>query len=425
MKPYVKTSLPGPKSKNILDKLKRLNGNITPPYPFVISKNSLNCYIKDIDNNVFLDFSSQIASSPLGYNHSDIKSILKNIPNPIKFAGQDFTIPEHKELLEELLSITPKNLNAAFLINSGAEAVENSIKVCMRKRPKTKFGIYFEGSFHGGTLGALSLTSSKAIYTKNYLKIPTKKLPFNEEAPEKLLKIIKQSSSDKIGFIIIEPIQGEGGYNVASKKMIKKIRQITKEYDIPLVSDEVQSGMGRTGEWWAVENFNIAPDVMSAAKALQVGATIANRKKFPNEHGAISSTWGGGHLLDLIIGREIIKTIKKRNLLDNIRKQGSYLKKRLLELNILNSRGIGLMQAFDLSSVEIRNNLVVESLKNGLVGLGCGKKGIRLIPPYIIQKNQIDQAIEILDKSLKIISKKTFKHKGGICNYLECGASVS
>lgn len=425
MKPNVK-KIPGPKSQKILDKLKKINLGNSAVYPFVHSDRGQGCYFYDIDNNLFLDFASQIASNPLGYNNQDLKKIIKKYSNiqPIKYAGQDFVVKEHKDLLEELLTITPKTLNSAFLINSGAEAVENSIKICMRKRPKTKFGISFKGSFHGRTLGALSLTNSKPVYNKNYLRIPHKILHFNEGAKEELLKIIKKEDSESIGFLIIEPIQGEGGYNVASKNMLADIRKVTKQYNIPLISDEVQSGMGRTGKWWAIQNFNINPDIISAAKALQVGATIAN-KSFISEPGAISSTWGGGHILDLALGLETIKIIKRKKLLINIKNTGIYLRKRLNELDVKNQRGIGLMQAFDLENKEIRDNLIIECLKNGLVVLGCGHNGVRLIPPYIISKTEIDQAIDILDSSIKRCSNKLFKHQGMICNYMNCGEILS
>ena len=329
-------------------------------------------------------------------------------------------------MLEELLSITPKGLNAAFLINSGAEAVENCIKIALRKQKQAKYGISFQNAFHGRTLGALSCTNSKSIQKQNFLSIPMKRLPYSIKAIDELERILKQeSSSHELGFIIIEPVQGEGGYNVAPKDLMKELRNFTKKYNIPLILDEVQSGMGRTGRWWAHQHFNIKPDIMSSAKALQVGAAIANKKIFPQEHGSISSTWGGGHLIDLAIGTQIIKIIKKRRLLNNINKQGSYIKKRLEELQknslISKIRGLGLMIAFDLQSKSVRNNVIIDCLKNGLVLLGCGEKGIRIIPPYIISKEETDEAMLILENSLKKFKSPKAKHSGLICNYLNCG----
>lgn len=422
MQAKVKTSLPGPKSIKILNSLKKLNGGYYDPYPFVHSGKGEGCYFYDIDGNLFLDFACQVASNPLGYDNNELIQVIKKYSNisPIKYAGQDFAVKEHAELLRELLTITPKELNAAFLINSGAEAVENAIKICMRKKPKAKFGISFEKSFHGRTLGALSLTHTKETYKKNFFTIPNKTLPYSEEAIDKLKLLLRNSNSENVAFIIIEPVQGEGGYNIASKKMIQDLRKITKENNIPLISDEVQSGMGRTGKWWAIHNFNINPDVISAAKALQVGAAIANKKMFP-ESGTISSTWGGGHLIDLALGKKIIQIIKRERLLNNINKQGKYLRKRLNEISLDNVRGLGLMNAFDLNNKDDKNNFIIECLKNGLVLLGCGNKSVRVIPPYNVKEEEIDEAVNIIEKSYNKIMKSGFKHSGKLCEYMNCG----
>lgn len=422
--------IPGLKSQTYLKRIKKLNLGWATPYPYIHSGKGQGCYFQDIDKNIFLDFACQIASNPLGYNHSSLNKIIKKYKkHPIKYAGQDFIVKEHVEMLEELLSIVPKTLNSAFLVNSGAEAVENSIKICMRKRPATKLGISFEHAFHGRTLGALSLTNSKKVQKKNYLQLPTRRLPFTEEAGIKLQRILEEECpSENFGFVIVEPVQGEGGYHPAPQKLMKDIREITKQHKIPLICDEVQAGMGRTGKWWSHQHYNIKPDVISSAKALQVGACISS-KEFQPEPGAISSTWGGGHTLDLALGIETIRIIKKHNLLENIKKQGAYLKKILTELEekrlIQDVRGLGLMLAFDLKTTQVRDNLTLECIKNGLILLGCGQKGIRVIPPYIITKKEIDQAIEVLEPSLKKCNKKNFKHKGPICKFADCGKEVS
>ena len=351
--------IPGPRSQVYLKKIKKLNLGWGVPYPYVHSKKGQGCYFQDLDNNTFLDFACQIASNPLGYNNKSLNKVVKRFKkHPIKYAGQDFVVKEHIEMLEELLTIVPKNLNSAFLVNSGAEAVENCIKICMRKRPATKFGVSFEHAFHGRTLGALSLTNSKAVHKKNYLQLPMRRLPFSLNAGDKLQRLIdEEGSKENIGFVIIEPVQGEGGYHPAPKKLMKDLRSITKKHKIPLICDEVQAGLGRTGKWWSHQHYNIQPDAMSSAKALQVGACISTKDMAP-EPGGISSTWGGGHLLDLTIGLETIRIIKKQHLLENINKQGDYLKKRLKELEednlIQHVRGLGLMIAFDLKSAKLR-----------------------------------------------------------------------
>ena len=423
MRPIVVSrTIPGEKSKKVLDRIKKLNGGWNVPYPFVYSGDGERCHFKDIDGNIFLDFTSQIASNPLGYNDKDINEVLRKYKkSPVKYAGQDFVIKEHVELIEELLKTTNKKLNSAFLVNSGAEAVENAIKIAMRKRKKAKLGISFENAFHGRTIGALSLTNSKAVQKKNFFTIPTKRLPFNNTAKEKLQSMLhREFSSEEIAFIIIEPVQGEGGYNFPINKTVREIREFSRTLGIPFIADEVQSGLGRTGKWWAMENYNVVPDMITSAKALQVGAVIAKRKDFP-EPGSISSTWGGGHLIDLAVGAEIIRKIRRKNLLNHVKHVGDYLKKRLNESNLDNVRGMGLMIAFDLKNKKAKNDFIIESLKNGLVLLGCGEKTIRVIPPYVVSRKDIDEAINIIEKSFKNIMKKGFKHKGNICNYMDCG----
>jgi 4-aminobutyrate aminotransferase len=416
--------LPGPKSQKILDRLNKLNIAHYDPYPLVMSQHGSGCYFQDIDGNLFLDFASQICSNPLGYNDPELKEVIKRYSYrfPIKFAGQDFSVKEHLDLLEELMKIAPKGLNMAFLVNSGAEAVENCLKLAMRKQKNSEFGVAFEHAFHGRTLGALSCTSSRLIQKQNFLQIPIKKLPYDDNALDVLQNLINTTKdTSHIGFVIIEPIQGEGGYTIASRELMKGLRKITKQNDIPFICDEVQTGMGRTGTWWASEQYGINPDLISAAKALQVGAAIANKSYRP-QAGTISSTWGGGHALDMAIGLKTIEIIKKRKLLDNVRKQGIYLLKRLYEVrHISNVRGMGLMIAFDLPNKTRRNHFIIECLKNGLVLLGCGEASVRVIPPYIVTEEEIDRAVEIIQSVALKVSDPAFKHTGKICQYLTCG----
>jgi 4-aminobutyrate aminotransferase len=424
--------LPGSKSAKILEQNKKHNLGWAMPYPFVQTNKGSGCYFEDLDGNIFLDFSSQIASNPLGYNHPALLEVFKDYSEntPIKFAGQDFLPKEHQDFIDELITITPDGLDAAFLINSGAEAVENAMKVAFYNKPTAKFGLSFESAFHGRTLGALSATNSKYVQSKHYPAFPFKRLPFDDTAGEKLNRVLRsEASSEDIAFVIVEPVQGEGGYRPASRKMMEDIMNITKENDIFLIMDEVQAGMGRTGKWWAHQHYDFKPDIMTSAKALQVAATIANSMLQP-EPGSISSTWGGGSIIDLAMGIKIIQTIKKENLLENVTRMGEYMKTRLGEVHeshheVSNIRGYGLMRAFDLPTPEFRDNLILEALKNGLVLLGCGVKGIRLIPPYIVSNEQIDLACEIIEKALETNHKQGFKHKGHICNYLGCGTHVS
>jgi len=420
----IKTEIPGGKSYKILQNLMRKNGGWWVPHPLILSGNGKNSYCEDIDGNVFLDFASQVASNPLGYNHPDLIQIVKKYQRfPVKYAGQDFSIREHLDLIENLIKISP-GMNQAFLSNSGTEAVENSIKIAMRDRNKKKFTISFEGAFHGRTLGALSLHHSNPIHRKGYLLEPNKKIPFNDEAGEKFQEIIDKEGAEAVGLVILEHIQGEGGYNFASKKMIKDVFNIARKNKIPYVADEVQSGLGRTGKWWSFENYGIRPDVFSSAKALQVGATIATEKIFPKEQGAISSTWGGGHALDLALGIRTIEIIKRDKLLLKNKKNGDYILKRLEEIGFDNVRGKGLMSAFDIEENK-QTAFIIECAKSGLLILGAGERSIRIIPPYIINKDSIEEGLIVIERVKKKMAGEKFKLSGKICKFIGCGVNAS
>lgn len=404
MKAKIITSLPGPRSRKTLEKFIKLNGAVGLSYPFVHSHEGHGCYFFDVDGNTFLDFASQIASNPLGYNNHDIKEAL--VPyygqDPLKYAGQDFVIKEHVDFLEELLSVVPKELTAAFLINSGAEAVENALKICLMRRPSAKFIVSFTGAFHGRTAGALSLTNSKPVHKQHMLSLPTKRLPFGDHAVEEFERLLHHEVvPDSLGCVILEHVQGEGGYHVAPKKMVTDIKKLCAVHGIPYIADEVQSGVGRTGAWWAFEHYGITPDVMACAKALKVGATVASRTLFPVEEGAISSTWGGGHVLDLVTGLTTLRVIQRDRLVEHAHRMGNYLGRRLRELSVENERGLGLMRAVDMDTPHHRDVAVRMALKRGLVLLGCGERGIRFLPPLIVGKEEIDEAMTLFSAAMK------------------------
>jgi 4-aminobutyrate aminotransferase len=425
----LKTSVPGPKSFKVLEGLKKKNGGWGVAYPLVFSGGGHGPYCGDIDGNVFLDFASQIATNPMGYNHPEMVDVVKSFSDrfPLKYAGQDFTVREHLELIERLTGISPKGMDSAFLINSGAEAVENAIKICMRKRPKSKIGISMRRAFHGRTLGALSLTNSNKVQKTGYMRLPMMRLDFDESAGGQLERILeREAAPDEIGFVILEHVQGEGGYYPAPKKMVDELRAIAKKNGIPYIADEVQAGMGRTGRWWAFENYGIAPDVFASAKALQVGAVVSRKDMFPGEPGAISSTWGGGHVLDLALSMKTIEIIKKEKMLSKNVRLGNYMLKRLSEMGMLSGqRGLGLMMAFDMPSRMARDHLVIECAKQGLLLLGCGTNSVRVIPPYVTSEEDADIGLQIIERATKKVMGKGFSHKGKIFNFMGCSHSHS
>jgi 4-aminobutyrate aminotransferase len=396
------------KSLSIINKMKKLTYNSTFVYPLVI-KNGQGCYIEDVDGEQYLDFTSNISSCPLGYSHPEIKEIIKSYGyiGAHKIAGQDFYCEEHILLAEKLLAITTSN-SKVFFINSGSEAVENAIKLAYRKNGPLP-GISCLNAFHGRTLGALTFTFSKEVQKSNFPEFPAKRIKFctSDDDPE-IDAIEKLASEYKISFIITELVQGEGGINVASKKFAKNLNLISRKYKIPLIIDEVQTGLARTGKWWAFQHYDIKPDIISIAKALQVGAIVFDKKFEPNQQGVLSSTWGGGNRIDMAIGMKTIDIIARDKLLEKVNKNGSFLKKCLIELKnvsdtIIDVRGIGLMLGIEFHKKDDRNKVINKLFKNKLLVIPSGSKTIRILPPLIITKQEISKGIEIFENVLKEI----------------------
>jgi len=396
---------PGPKAEEIVSYINKHCLDTTFTYPLVV-KTGYQCYIEDVDGNVYLDFASNIGVSQLGYSHPDIMAVLQRYSklSALKIAGQDFYSEEHANLAKSILSTVPENFKA-FFVNSGAEAVENAIKLAYRARGPL-IGISCYGAFHGRTLGALTFTYSKPVQKKNFPEFAVKRIRFctkdDDPSIDDINKILQEQKD--VAFIITEVVQGEGGYNIASKKFLQNLYRTAKDHDIPLIIDEVQSGMGRTGEWWAWEHYGIKPDIITTAKGLQVGATLFDVRFDPKEKGTMSSTWGGGHRIDMAVGAKVIEVIKRDKLLDNAKKMGSLLLKRMSEFvgkyGIIDARGLGLMIAVEFESKESRDKVLQEAFKNGLILLPAGEKVMRVIPPLIITQKEIDEGIEIFKKSL-------------------------
>ncbi len=397
-------------------------------------KPAIGPFFTDVDGNILVDFVGHVGAAPLGYCNPEIMILKRKLVkyDPDRYAGTDFIcktdIPASTDLHAKIHEITSHlGMNAHFFTNSGAEAVENAVKICYAYRKNKGYGIAFRGAFHGRTLGALSLNWSKKAQKKWYPSIPgiihlpycdcrischcgwkTEKgtIQFPSEVTG-LEEILDKIDPREIAFVIIEPLQGEGGYKIPNKSFILGVYREAKKHRIPVISDEIQAGLGRTGKWWAIEHFGVKPDVITSAKALGVGATISKRRIFPEEKGRISSTWGEGNLAASAVGYKTIEIIQKQNLLENADAMGLYLRKQLMELEnryqplISNVRGLGLMDAVDSQTPETRNKIVSESLNRGLVLIGCGHNSIRFLPPLDVRKREIDIAIGVLEDALK------------------------
>ncbi|MFB6187959.1 MAG: aminotransferase class III-fold pyridoxal phosphate-dependent enzyme, partial [Halobacteriaceae archaeon] len=326
-------------------------------------------FCTDIDGNILMDFTSHVAAAPLGYNNPKIIDKFRefDLVDPLKIAGQDFYVsgsgptespdfPGPPQLMDRLIDITSHyNLNTVFLSNSGAESVENALKICYDNRPSAKYGITFTGAFHGRTIGTLSLNRSKSEHRSFYPEISAiHDVPFCENSacdrescecgffPSSGKSLLRQKleqpsghiDPDEVAYLIIEPIQGEGGYRFPSDTFMEEIGDICDTYNIPIIVDEIQAGLGRTGRMWGCDHYSIDPDVITAAKGLRVGATISTQDIFPDTKGRISSTWGGGDIISSFLGVLTLDAIEEYNLMQNAINQGNSFTERLLDRDL-------------------------------------------------------------------------------------------
>jgi 4-aminobutyrate aminotransferase len=372
--------------------------------PLVI-RDADGCYIEDIEGKKYLDFASSVCTHNIGYGNPEIKEVIKKYCESgiYKIAGSDFYCEEALELAKKSLKIVPKNLEKVFFVNSGAEAVENALKLAYRRKGPYS-GVSCMGAFHGRTIGALTFTHSKEIYKTNFPTVPHHTIKFcrsdDDPAIGEFENILKEG--EKPAFIILEPVQGEGGYYPAGKRFMQEIYKVAKENDIAFVLDEVQSGMGRTGKWWAHEHYGVRPDLMASAKSFSVGATFTSKKYEAKECGAISSTWGGGHRIDMVVSTKVIEIIKRDKLMQNATKMGKHLMDGLLDLQkkhqkvVVDVRGLGLMIGFELRSKKQVDKVVASAFKKGLILMPCGEKSIRIAPPMIITEDLANTGLDII-----------------------------
>lgn len=414
-------NFPGKKAKKVIERYDKVAAKSTRKYGFVwdfVSEGD-GAFCKDVDGNILLDFAGHGGAAPLGYNNKKIKRKLNelDIPEPSKMYGQCFytdtqDYPSPIDLMEKLTEISG-DMDMVFLSNSGAEAVENGIKICYDSTDGD-YGVTFQNAFHGRTLGALSLNRSNSRHRAGFPSIQKiTDVPYCQDSAcnpkncncgffnrnKSILreKVENTMDPEDIAYIIVEPIQGEGGLNEPSDKFMEEISSISNKYNIPIISDEVQAGMGRTGEFWAIDHYDINPDVISSAKGLRLGATIAKSKMFPDEKARISSTWGAGDILSSIAGYMTINIIQEENLLKNATNKGKTIQQELRIIEeVKDVRGKGLMIGMEFSTKNKKEIFINKCLDKGLLTLGCGKKTVRLLPPLDITEREVKLGLEII-----------------------------
>lgn len=411
--PEIKVTPPGPKARAIIERDHAImSPSYTRDYGFVMERGE-GCVVWDVDGNRFLDLAAGIAVCSTGHSHPRVvEAIRSQAEKFLHMSGTDFYYEVQVKVAERLAAHAPiRGPKRVFFTNSGAESIECAIKLA-RHHTRGNQMLAFYGSFHGRTMGALSLTASKNIQRKNFGPFLSGVFHVHYQQPvESIEKDVIKRVVDEGNFaaVFVEPIQGEGGYIVPERSWLLELREMCNRYKILLVADEVQCGMGRTGKMFACEHFGLEPDIICTAKGiasgLPLGAVIARADVMNWQPGQHASTFGGNPVacaaaiatLDLL----------EESLMANATEVGNYLIGRLRELtqqvpHLGNPRGIGLMVGIDAldkegkPSPEVRNEIVKRLFYEGVLILGCGAHSIRFCPPLVLTREQVDYAIEAL-----------------------------
>ncbi len=426
--PQIITELPGPRAKALIERDRRdVSPSYTRDYPLVAAKGR-GCCIEDVDGNLFLDMTAGIAVTATGHCHPKVVAAIQaQAEKLIHMSGTDFYYEPQIALAEKLAALAPGTADKkVFFCNSGAEANEAAIKLARFHTGRTHL-IGFYGAFHGRTCGALSLTASKPIQKHGFLPL----LPGVHHAPypnprrcpqgtdpedyaRQCVQWIKEQLFEKtlppsqVAAIMVEPIQGEGGYIVPPPNFHQELRTLCDTHDILLIMDEIQAGTGRTGKFFACEHFDVVPDIITMAKGiasgLPLGAMISTAEIMDWPPGAHASTFGGNP----VACAAALSTLElvEAELMANAAKQGELLKQELKSLSqqypwIADVRGLGLMIAIEIdgdsseSAVALRNKIIQAAFHKGLLLLGCGKQAIRFSPALIISSKEIQTAMKI------------------------------
>src|SRR5271167_4355715 len=430
--PRLLTSLPGPNAARVLELDRQfVSSSYTRSYPLV-ARRGRGALVEDVDGNVFLDYAAGIAVCATGHCHPEVVAAIRHQAGElIHMSGTDFYYSLMAELAEKLATIAPGDEpKRVHFANSGAEAVEAAIKLAKYHTKRDKL-VAFHGAFHGRTMGALSLTASKAVQRKGFgtLLAGVFHTPYPDtyrgtygvrpdHASQDCLDYLvnelfrRRVDPEEVAGIFIEPIQGEGGYLPAPPEFLQGLRKICTEHGIMMVADEVQSGMGRTGKWWAVDYAGVEPDIICTAKGIASGmplsAMIARADVMDWTRGAHASTFGGNPVC--IAASLATLDLLESKYIANAKRMGDYIMKKTADWPerhkiVGEVRGRGLMIGIEFvrdqktkeKAPDIRNRIVEEAFLKGLLVLGSGDTTLRLCPPLLIDEAQADFALKTLD----------------------------
>ena len=435
------SNFPGPKGRALIE---RDASVVSPSYPrahpFAMDHGK-GSEIWDVDGNRFLDFAAGIAVVSTGYSHPKVIKAIQEQAEKFLHISSDFYHEKWIELSEKLVAIAPFEEEArVFLSNSGAESVEAAIKLARYHTGRSGF-IGFLGAFHGRTMGSLAFTASKAKYKRGFFPTmdgvvhapyPNPYRPLlarrkGESYGEAVVRYIEEEimgrilPAEDVAGIVIEPIQGEGGYIVPPPEFFPALRELCDKHGILLIADEVQAGMGRTGKWWSIEHFGVEPDIVTSAKGIAsgvpLGATIARESVMTWIPGTHGNTYGGNPLA-CAAGSATIDLIQE-SFMANAAEVGEYALDALAEIkerhpSMGDVRGKGLMIGIDFvkdketreENGALRDRVTDLAFERGLITLGCGESVIRVAPPLNITKSEIDEGLMVLEEAVTVAERE-------------------
>lgn len=435
-------NLPGPIAQSYIERDQKVISPSYPRgYPFVMD-HGRGTEVWDVDGNRFLDFAAGIAVTSTGHSHPRVVKAIQEQAEKFIHISSDFYHPKWVELAEYLDRIAPFREDAiSFMTNSGTESVEAAIKLARYSTGRSQF-IGFLGGFHGRTMGAVSFTASKPHYHRGFFPMMSgvTHIPYpdpyrpvlaarpGEDEGDAVIRYLEEEifgktvPADEVAGILIEPIQGEGGYIVPPASFFPRLRELCDRYGILLIADEVQAGVGRTGRWWSIENFGVEPDIVAAAKGIAsgvpLGAMIARKSVVTWPKGSHGNTYGGNPLA-CAAAIETLSLIEDEYL-HNAIEVGEFILERLHSMQADHPsmgcvRGIGLMIGVefvaDKTSKEpapgLRDKIEHLAFERGLLTLGCGKSTIRISPPLSLTKAEAEEGLEIFEEAISLAESMT------------------
>jgi 4-aminobutyrate aminotransferase len=438
--PKIVVTPPGPKARELVRGDESLiSKSMVRWYPLVAESGS-GCIVKDVDGNEFIDFNSGLAVLNVGHCHPKVVSaITEQTKKLIHYSYTDFYYQPIVDLGKELTKITPGTFSKkVFFSNSGAEVIEAAMKMAKWHTRNSLF-LAYTGAFHGRTIGAVSLTASKPVQRRHFFPLVPGvthvpypycyRCPFHLSYPEchfwcvdfiEEEVLAKYIPAENVAAMFVESIQGEGGYVVPPDDYFTRLRRLLDKHNILMIDDEIQSGIGRTGKWFAMEHFNVIPNAVCVAKAigsgLPIGALIS-KDEFMDWEGGSHATTFGGNPVACAAGLAVIDVIRQERLLENATKLGAHLLTRLKEMQkkypiIGDVRGKGLMVAAEIVKdpdtkefgAELSQEIMMKCFKRGLAIITSGKSTMRFVPPLVITRELLDAGLDVFEGVVKEVA---------------------